>query len=115
MKKGIFPHFAEGLQTTSDDENWDGVSGFVKISGSHAVTFNTANYNGPDEPVIESGTAIFVQNSHSGTATAVITGGQLGDADGATAEMNAGEAVTILYHEDHGFVFLGGVEVVLGA
>lgn len=114
MKKGIFPYFAEGLQETSLAANWDGVSGFVKITGAVAVTFNTANYNGPGEPVIESGAAVFVQNSHAANATVVITGGQLGDADAVTATLQPGESVTVLYHETHGFVFLGGAEIALG-
>ena len=116
MKKGIFPYFAEGLQETSTNKNWDGVSGFVKITGTGtvAITFDTANYNGAGEPVIESGAAVFVQNSGTQNNTAVITGGQLGDASATTATLAAGESVTILYHEDHGFVFLGGAEISLG-
>jgi hypothetical protein len=113
MKKGIFPYFAEGLQEASTAANWDGVSGFVKITSNIAVTFDTANYNGAGEPVIESGAAVFVQNSHTANATVVITGGQLGDASGVTATLEPGESVTILYHADHGFVFLGGAEIAL--
>ena len=113
MKKGIFPYFAEGLQEASVAADWDGVSGFVKITGEIAVTFDTANYNGSGEPAIESGAAVFVQNSHSANATVVITGGQLGDSTGTTATLGPGESVTILYHETHGFVFLGGAEISL--
>ena len=114
MKKGIFPYFAEGLQEAALAANWDGVSGFVKITSNIAVTFNTANYNGAGEPVIESGAAVFVQNSHSADATVVITGGQFADASGTTATLQPGESVTVLYHETHGFVFLGGAEIALG-
>lgn len=113
MKKGIFPYFAEGLQTVSENTTWDGVSGFVKVTGAVAVTFNTANYNGPGEPVIESGAAVFVQNSHTANATVVITGGQFGDESGDTATIQPGESVTVLYHETHGFLFLGGAEITL--
>lgn len=113
MKKGIFPHFAEGLQTTSGSENWDGVSGFVKISGDHNVTFNTANYNGPDEPVIESGAAVFVQNSDTGNNNVIITGGQFSDADATTVTLKGGESVTVLYHETHGFMFMGAIEATV--
>ena len=114
MKKGIFPYFADGLQETSVAADWDGVSGFVKITGAVAVTFDTDNYNGAGEPVIESGAAVFVQNSHTADATVVITGGQFADASGTTATLQAGESVTVLYHETHGFVFLGGAEIALG-
>jgi len=113
-RKGIFPFFGEDLQTTGDAADWDGKAGFIKVAGAHNVTFNTANYNGDGEVAIESGQAVHVQNSHSGQIEVVITGGPFGDTTGDTAELQAGECVTVLYHETHGFIFLGGMEIALG-
>lgn len=112
-RKGIFPFFGEDLQTTDADATWDGKAGFVKIAGDHDVTFNTANYNGDGEVAIESGQAIYVQNSHSAANDVIITGGPFGDTDGDIAELAAGESVTVLYHETHGFIFMGGMEIAL--
>lgn len=112
-RKGIFPFFGEDLQTTAGAANWDGKAGFIKIAGAHNVTFNTANYNGDGEVAIESGQAIYVQNSHSGNVDVIITGGPFSDTTGDTAELGAGESITVLYHEDHGFVFLGGIGVTV--
>mgnify|MGYP003109223342 CR=1 FL=1 len=113
-RKGIFPFFGEDLQTTSGAANWDGKSGFIKVAGAHNITFNTANYNGDGEVAIESGQAIYVQNSHDSAIDVIITGGPFGDVTGDTASVAAGESVTVLYHETHGFIFLGGMEIELG-
>jgi len=114
-RKGIFPFFGEDLQQPGASANWDGKAGFIKVDGgAYNVTFNTANYNGTGEPVIESGQAIHVQNSHDSAIDVIITGGPFGDTTGDTASLAAGESVTVLYHETHGFMFLGGMEIELG-
>lgn len=110
MKKGIFPYFAEGLQTVSEDADWDGVSGFVNVTLQCELTFDVDNYNGPGEPVIESGAAVLVQNSSSDNVDVVLPNGNLRDTDSVTAQLGAKESVTVLYHESYGFAFLGGVE-----
>jgi len=113
-KKGVFPYFAEGLQELSANADWDGESGFVKFTSGTDVdlTFDTDDYTGSSS--IESGAAIFVQNSSSATNSVIITGGQFDDASGVTASVGPGESVTIMFHEDYGFVFLGGAEIDLG-
>ena len=112
MKKGIFPYLPEGIQTASSSANWNGNSGIVKITTAGiTVTFNEANYNDPlnDKPSIESGTMIFCQNSSSNTATLTITGGQLEDVSAASTSVVSGASATVLYLEEHGFVFLGQI------
>lgn len=109
MKKGVFPYLGEGLQSTSDNIAWDGVSGFIKTSAQVTVAFNVDNYNDPknDKPVIESGQSVLVV---AGATTLVsITGGQAGiGEDGDNCALAAGDSVCVMYHEEHGFVFLGG-------
>tara|TARA_R100000406_G_scaffold91586_1_gene79574 strand:+ start:335 stop:682 length:348 start_codon:yes stop_codon:yes gene_type:complete len=109
-RKGIFPFFGEDLQEPAAAANWDGKAGFIKVSGAYDITFDTDNYNGDGEVAIESGQSIYVQNSHDSAITVTITGGPFGDTSGDACSLNAGDSVTVMYHETHGFVFLGGVE-----
>lgn len=109
MKKGVFPYFADGIQVTAGAENWDGVSGFVNLAAAGDFTIDPANYNGPGEPVVESGAAIYITNTTGSAINVVITGGVLADTTSATEAIAAGGSYTVMFHETHGFVTLGEV------
>lgn len=106
-KKGVFPILLGETHTTSAATKWGEDTskevGVIKIATAHNVTFDSTNY--PGEP----GDMVIVQNSDGNSRTVTITPDPFGDADANLVSLTVGDFVSVMYHEVHGWIFVGGV------
>lgn len=97
----------DGSETTVASDTWgEDISkvGLVKISGAHAVTFDSTNY-----PADNSGDAVVVYNIGNSSTYIYIDPVPFGDDTANQITIGTGDSCTVMYHHDHGWIAIGFV------
>jgi len=106
-KQGVFPLILDGSASTAASDTWgediDKV-GLVQITSNHTVTFDSTNY-----PADNSGDTVIVINTGASTGSVVISPDPFDDETADTISVGPGDTCTVMYHHDHGWLFIGFV------
>jgi hypothetical protein len=102
-KQGVFPLILDGSHSTAGNETWGNNTekvGLIKITGAHTFTFD-GSYPG------ESGDTVVVANNTAAGVFVDITPDPLSDDTSDDILIGAGNYLTMMYHQDHGWIPLG--------
>lgn len=104
---GVFPLIRKETHTTTGATTWGDDTtkevGVIKIAGAHTTDFDSTNF--PGNP----GDMVIVVNTTAAGVSVLISPDPFGDDDADALTLGAGDAVSVIYHEDNGWLFMGTV------
>lgn len=104
-KNGFFPLIGPDTYNTTAQTTWGSDTsmevGVINVTASHTVIFDSANYPG------ESGDCVVVINTHSANVNVNISPDPFSDADGDVVTLTPGDTISVIYHPDNGWMFMG--------
>ncbi len=104
---GVFPLIRKETHTTIGATTWGDDTtkevGVIKIAGAHTTDFDSTNF--PGNP----GDMVIVVNTTASNVNVLISPDPFGDDTADGLVLGAGAAVSVIYHEDNGWLFMGTV------
>lgn len=104
---GVFPLIRKETHTTTGATTWGDDTtkevGVIKVVGAHIIDFDSTNY--PGHP----GDMVIIVNTTDSNRTILISPDPFGDETADGLQLGPGGAVSVIYHEDNGWLFMGTV------